>query len=155
MTKATFGAGCFWHVEETFSKLKGITKTTVGYEGGSTNNPTYTQVCTDTTGHAEVCEIEYNPKKIKYEDILNTFWKIHDPTQLNRQGPDVGTQYRSIIFYHSAKQKETAINSMKKQQKKTIKKIMTKIILAEKFWKAEEYHQKYFKKNGATCGINF
>jgi peptide-methionine (S)-S-oxide reductase len=154
MQKATFGAGCFWHVEEAFRYLKGVTSTTVGYMGGTLKNPTYEDVCTDKTGHAEVIEITYDPRKISYEDLLNVFWDIHDPTTKNRQGPDVGTQYRSVIFYHTLEQKTTAETSKKnlEQSKKYKKKIVTEITTATIFYPAEEYHQRYLAKHGlAAC----
>jgi peptide-methionine (S)-S-oxide reductase len=154
MQKATFGAGCFWHVEEAFRYLKGVTSTTVGYMGGTLKNPTYEDVCTDKTGHAEVVEITYHPEKISYEDLLNVFWDTHDPTTKNRQGPDVGTQYRSVIFYHTLEQKTTAETSKKKleQTRKYKKKIMTEITKATTFYPAEEYHQQYLVKHGlAAC----
>ena len=146
MEKATFGAGCFWGVEATFQKHKGVKKTTVGYMGGKIKNPTYEQVCTDKTGHAEVMQIIYDPEQISYEKLLEIFWEIHDPTQLNRQGPDIGTQYRSVIFYHNKEQKKLAEESKNKHQKKYNKKIVTEIILTAEFYPAEEYHQKYLEK---------
>jgi peptide-methionine (S)-S-oxide reductase len=154
MEKATFGAGCFWHVEEAFRHLKGVTATTAGYMGGTLKNPTYEDVCTDKTGHAEVVEIIYQPEKISYEQLLNVFWDIHDPTTKNRQGPDIGTQYRSVIFYHTSEQKTTAETSKKnlEQSKKYKKKIMTEITKATTFYPAEEYHQQYLAKHGlAAC----
>jgi len=152
MKKATFGAGCFWHVEDEFGKVKGVIKITVGYMGGTLKNPTYKDVCTDKTGHAEVCQIEYDPQKISYEKLLEIFWKIHNSTQLNRQGLDFGTQYRSVIFYHSEEQKKKAIESKKKEQKKYKNEIVTEIRPAKEFYKAEEYHQKYLqKRNLKTC----
>jgi len=154
MEKATFGAGCFWHVEEAFRHLKGVTSTTVGYMGGTLKNPTYEDVCTDKTGHAEVVEITYDPEKISYEDLLNVFWDIHDPTTKNRQGPDVGTQYRSVIFHHTVEQKTVAETSKKnlEQSKKYKKKIMTEITKSTTFYPAEEYHQQYLAKHGlAAC----
>jgi peptide-methionine (S)-S-oxide reductase len=154
MQKATFGAGCFWHVEEAFRHLKGVPSTTVGYMGGTPKNPTYEDVCTDKTGHAEVIEITYDPGKISYEDLLNVFWDIHDPTTKNRQGPDVGTQYRSVIFYHTLEQKTAAEISKKnlEQSRKYKKKIMTEITKATTFYSAEEYHQQYLAKHGlAAC----
>jgi len=154
MEKATFGAGCFWHVEEAFRHLKGVTYTTVGYMGGTLKNPTYEDVCTDKTGHAEVVEITYDPEKISYEDLLNVFWDIHDPTTKNRQGPDVGTQYRSVIFHHTVEQKTVAETSKKnlEQSKKYKKKIMTEITKSTTFYPAEEYHQQYLAKHGlAAC----
>jgi peptide-methionine (S)-S-oxide reductase len=154
MEKATFGAGCFWHAEEAFRHLKGVTSTTVGYMGGTLKNPTYEDVCTDKTGHAEVVEILYHPETISYEELLNVFWDIHDPTTKNRQGPDIGTQYRSIIFYHTLEQKAMAETSKKnlEQSRKHKKKIVTEITEATTFYPAEEYHQQYLAKHGlAAC----
>jgi peptide-methionine (S)-S-oxide reductase len=154
MEKATFGAGCFWHVEEAFRHLKGVTSVTVGYMGGTLKNPTYEEVCTDKTGHAEVVEIIYQPEKISYEELLNVFWDIHDPTTKNRQGPDIGTQYRSIIFYYTLEQKTAAETSKKnlEQSRKYKKKIVTEITKATTFYPAEEYHQQYLAKHGlAAC----
>jgi len=152
MEKATFGAGCFWGVEEKFRKIKGVVKTTVGYMGGELKNPTYVQVCTDKTGHAEVIQIIYDKEQISYEKLLEIFWEIHDPTQLNRQGPDIGTQYRSVIFYHNELQKKFAEEVKKQIQTKYIKKILTEITPAKEFYPAEEYHQKYLQKQGkASC----
>ena len=146
MQTATFGAGCFWGVEAKFQKIKGVKKTTVGYMGGKLKNPTYEQVCTDKTGHAEVIQIMYDEKQTSYEKLLKIFWEIHDPTQLNRQGPDIGTQYRSVIFYHNEKQKKFTEESKKQQQKKYNKKIVTEITPVKEFYPAEEYHQKYLQK---------
>ena len=148
--KATFGAGCFWHVEDIFSKTNGISSTKVGYIGGQLPNPTYEEVCTDKTGHAEAVQVEYNPDKISFEELLDVFWKNHNPTTLNRQGPDVGIQYRSAIFYHDEKQKETAENSKQTLNSSGIfdNPIITQIVPAPIFYEAEEYHQKYFKKHG-------
>ena len=146
MKKATFGAGCFWGVEATFQKIKGVKKTTVGYIGGKLKNPTYEQVCIDKTGHVEVIQIIYDPEQISYEKLLEIFWKIHDPTQLNRQGADIGTQYRSVIFYHDEKQKKLAEDSRNEQQKNYDKKIVTEITSEKEFYPAEEYHQKYLEK---------
>jgi peptide-methionine (S)-S-oxide reductase len=154
MEKATFGAGCFWHVEEAFRHLTGVTSTTVGYMGGTLKNPTYEDVCTDKTGHAEVLEVTYDPAKISYNDLLSVFWDIHDPTTKNRQGPDVGTQYRSVIFYHTLEQKTVAETSKRdlEQSKKYKKKVMTEITKATTFYPAEEYHQQYLAKHGlAAC----
>jgi peptide-methionine (S)-S-oxide reductase len=154
MEKATFGAGCFWHVEEAFRHLKGVNSTTVGYMGGTLKNPTYEDVCTDKTGHAEVLEVTYDPAKISYNDLLSVFWDIHDPTTKNRQGPDVGTQYRSVIFYHTLEQKTVAETSKRnlEQSKKYKKKVMTEITKATTFYPAEEYHQQYLAKHGlAAC----
>jgi peptide-methionine (S)-S-oxide reductase len=153
MEKATFGAGCFWHVQEAFRHLKGVTSTTVGYMGGTLKNPTYEDVCTDKTGHAEVVEILYHQETISYEDLLNVFWDIHDPTTQNRQGPDIGTQYRSVIFYHTLEQKTMAESSKKnlEQSRKYKKKIVTEITEATPFYPAEEYHQQYLAKHGLTA----
>jgi peptide-methionine (S)-S-oxide reductase len=154
MEKATFGAGCFWHVEEAFRHLKGVHSTKVGYSGGTTTNPTYEDVCTDKTGHAEVVEVTYDPRIITYEKLLSVFWEIHDPTTKNRQGPDVGTQYRSVIFYHTDEQKTAAEHSRDnlEQSKKYSKKIVTEISKAPTFYRAEEYHQQYLAKHGlAAC----
>jgi len=154
MEKATFAAGCFWGVEAVFEKSNGVEKTTVGYIGGKTKNPTYEQVCTDTTGHAEAIEIIYNPEEITYEQLLETFWMMHDPTQKNRQGPDIGTQYRSAIFYHNPEQKQTAEKSKIQKEKDLGVKIQTEITAATEFYPAEEYHQKYLKKQGReSCRI--
>ena len=148
--KATFGAGCFWHVEDLLSKTKGVTSTAVGYIGGQLPNPTYEEVCTDQTGHAEAVEVEFNPDEISYEKLLDVFWHNHNPTTLNRQGPDVGNQYRSAIFYHDETQKEIAEKSKQSldSSESFDDPIVTQIIPAPKFYKAEEYHQKYFKKQG-------
>lgn len=150
LEKATFGAGCFWHVEETFLKLDGVVSTAVGFMGGKLKNPTYENVCSGETGHAEVVQLVFDTKKISYKKLLDTFWKIHDPTALNRQGPDFGAQYRSVIFYHSRKQKKEATESKKLRQKKVSGEIVTEIEAASHFWKAEEYHQRYLQKRG--CG---
>ena len=150
--KATFAAGCFWHVEAAFRNLEGVINATVGYTGGNFENPTYEEVCSDKTGHAEVVQIEYDPSKVRYKKLLDVFWKIHDPTQLNRQGPDIGAQYRSAIFYHNEKQKNAAVASKEKLEKsgKYNKPIVTEIKLASTFYKAEEYHQRYLDKKGLT-----
>ena len=148
--KVTFGAGCFWHVEDLLHKTKGVKSTAVGYIGGKLQNPTYEEVCTDKTGHAEAVEVEYDPDEISFEDLLNVFWTNHNPTTLNSQGPDVGIQYRSAIFYHDEKQKEIAEKSKQElaQSGKFENPIVTEIVPAPTFYKAEEYHQKYFKKHG-------
>jgi peptide-methionine (S)-S-oxide reductase len=148
--KATFAAGCFWGVEEVFRTTKGVVSTRVGYTGGTTKKPTYEDVCTDKTGHAEAVEVTFDPKKVSFEKLLEIFWDNHDPTQLNRQGPDVGTQYRSAIYYHSAKQKAVAEKSLAKKQKELSRKIATRIAKASAFYPAEEYHQKYLMKKGAN-----
>ena len=146
MRKVTFAAGCFWGVEAVFERTGGVEKTTVGYTGGKIKNPTYEQVCTGKTGHAEALQIIYNPKIITYEQLLETFWMTHDPTQKNRQGPDIGTQYRSAIFYHDKEQKQKAERSKKQKEKELGIKIQTEITPAKEFYPAEEYHQKYLKK---------
>jgi peptide-methionine (S)-S-oxide reductase len=152
--KATFGAGCFWGVEETFRKLKGVTSTAAGYAGGTKESPTYEDVCTDETGHAEVVEIEYDPSQISYDRLLDVFWSNHNPTTLNRQGPDVGTQYRSVIFYHSPAQKAAAEKSKIERSGRFNRPIVTQIESAQKFWRAEEYHQRYLEKRGRShCAI--
>jgi peptide-methionine (S)-S-oxide reductase len=154
--KATFAAGCFWGVEENFRKLEGVISTSVGYTGGNAEKPTYEEVCTDKTGHAEAVEIEFDPKKISYAALLEVFWDSHNPTTKDRQGPDVGTQYRSAIFFHSAAQEKVARESMKRlaASGKWRAPIVTQIVPAEKFWKAEEYHQKYLMKQGKeSCHI--
>jgi peptide-methionine (S)-S-oxide reductase len=149
--KATFGAGCFWCVEDVFRRTKGVTSAMVGYSGGRTKNPTYNDVCTDLTGHAEVVQVEYDPNVLPYENLLDVFWNSHDPTQLNRQGPDIGTQYRSVIFYHDSQQEAIARKSKEilDMSGKLGKKIVTEIQPAVEFYKAEEYHQQY----SAKCGI--
>ena len=157
MTKldtATFAAGCFWGVEAEFSKLKGVASTTVGYTGGHTQRPTYRDVCSDTTGHAEAVEVVFDPSIVTYEQLLDTFWVIHDPTTPNRQGPDSGSQYRSAIFYHSPEQKDAALASKARLEKsgKLKRPAVTEIGPAAAFWRAEEYHQQYFRKHaGAAC----
>ena len=150
--KATFGAGCFWHVEDLLSKTKGVKSTKVGYIGGQLPNPTYDEVCTDKTGHAEAVEVEYDPNEISYEELLDVFWKNHNPTTLNRQGPDIGIQYRSVIFYHNDEQKEIAEKSKQTLEKSRQFKnpIVTEIVPTQAFYDAEEYHQKYFKKHGLS-----
>lgn len=155
MERATFGAGCFWGVEETFRQLKGVVSTAVGYEGGILNNPTYKDVCTDRTGHAEVVEVAYDPKQVSYERLLEVFWHSHNPTTLNRQGPDVGTQYRSVIFFHSPQQEKAARASKEKLQETSFKSpIVTQIVPASFFWKAEDYHQQYLAKRGlGSCHL--
>ena len=143
-----FGAGCFWGVEYNFSKLEGVKDVISGYSGGKTDNPTYEQVCSNTTEHAEVVLIDYDSDVVSYDTLLNTFWEKHDSTTLNRQGPDVGTQYRSAIFYFTEAQKEIAKKSLDYHQNKLAgRKIVTEITEAKEFWKAEEYHQKYFEKH--------
>ena len=148
MSKAMFGAGCFWGVEYNFAKLKGVREVLSGYSGGKTPNPTYEQVCSNSTEHAEVVMIDYDETQISYEELLDAFWMKHDPTTLNRQGPDVGNQYRSAIYYFDEKQQTLAKESLKNLQQKLEKSIVTEITKADTFWKAEEYHQKYFEKHG-------
>jgi peptide-methionine (S)-S-oxide reductase len=154
--KATFGGGCFWGVEAAFRQVEGVTATAVGYMGGTMENPTYRDVCTDETGHAEVVQVEYDPARLSYDKLLKVFWEVHDPTQLNRQGPDVGTQYRSAIFFHSPAQEAAAKASKEKLEKAgTFKRpIATQIVPAAEFWRAEDYHQQYLEKRGlAHCSI--
>ena len=152
--KATFGAGCFWGVEETFRKLKGVTSTAVGYAGGTKENPTYEDVCSDETGHAEVVQVEFDPSQISYDELLDVFWSNHNPTTLNRQGPDIGTQYRSVIFYHSPEQKTAAEKSKIDIGSRLNRPIVTQIEPARNFWRAEEYHQRYLEKRGQShCAI--
>jgi peptide-methionine (S)-S-oxide reductase len=156
MAKATFAAGCFWGVEATFRQLPGVTATRVGYIGGNTVTPTYKDVCTDTTGHAEAVEIDYDPAKLSYDQLLDVFWENHDPTQLNRQGPDFGKQYRTAIFCHSPEQEVAAKSSKEKLGKsgRFSKPIMTQIVPATTFYEAEDYHQQYLEKRGlASCHI--
>ena len=156
MEKATFAAGCFWGVEARFQQLPGVIATAVGYEGGSLASPSYQQVCTDRTGHAEAVEIDFDPSKITYQQLLDEFFALHDPTQLNRQGPDWGTQYRSVVFYHSPEQEKTAKETIARltAEKRFSKPIATQVVPAETFWRAEEYHQKYLEKRGAvSCHI--
>jgi peptide-methionine (S)-S-oxide reductase len=153
---AEFGAGCFWGVEVTFAQLPGVVETAVGYEGGAKENPSYKEVCTDHTGHAEVVQVAFDPAKISYDKLLETFFGLHDPTQVNRQGPDWGTQYRSVIFFHSPEQEKAAL-AMKERlgaEGRFSKPIATQVVPAETFWKAEDYHQKYLEKRGlAACHI--
>jgi peptide-methionine (S)-S-oxide reductase len=156
MEKATFAAGCFWGVEETFRKTRGVSKTSVGYIGGHTDKPTYEQVCSGRTGHAEACEVDFDPSIISYEDLCKLFFELHDPTTLNRQGPDVGEQYRSAIYYHDENQKETAkaVVAKLEQDKKFSRKIVTELVAAPEYFPAEEYHQQYFLKRGIShCHI--
>jgi peptide-methionine (S)-S-oxide reductase len=156
MEKATFAAGCFWGVEETFRQVPGVIETTVGYLGGHSANPTYKDVCTDETGHAEVVQVTFDPSKVSYEKLLDVFWSAHDPTTLNRQGPDIGTQYRSAIFFHSPEQERQARASKERMQVsgKFRRPIVTEITPASTFYPAEEYHQKYLAKRGLShCHI--
>jgi len=156
MEKATFAAGCFWGVEATFRALPGVKSTRVGYIGGQTDNPTYKEVCTDRTGHAEAVEVEFDPAQVKYADLLKVFWENHDPTQLNRQGPDWGSQYRSAIFFHTPEQQKAAEASKESLEKahRYSKPIVTQIVPAVTFFPAEDYHQQYLEKRGmASCHI--
>ena len=154
--KATFGAGCFWGVEAAFRQLPGVVSTQVGYAGGTLENPTYRDVCSDRTGHAEVVEVTYDPARVAYDDLLRIFWENHDPTQVNRQGPDVGAQYRTVIFYHSPEQRAAASASKAALEgaHKYRRPIATQIEPAGPFYRAEEYHQQYLEKRGlSTCHI--
>jgi peptide-methionine (S)-S-oxide reductase len=154
MEKATFAAGCFWGVESAFREIPGVTDAPCGYTGGTTENPTYRDVCSGRTGHAEAVEVVFDPTKVTYEQLLEAFWNMHDPTTPNRQGPDVGTQYRSAIFYHSAGQEAAARASKQKAQSRFRRPIVTEITPASAFFRAEEYHQRYFDKQGlASCHI--
>jgi peptide-methionine (S)-S-oxide reductase len=156
MEKATFGAGCFWGVEAAFRQIKGVKATAVGYMGGKLKDPTYQDVCTDRTGHAEVVQVEYDPSEVSYDDLLRVFWENHDPTTLNRQGPDTGTQYRSVIFFHTPEQEAAAKESKEALAKSGRYKrpIVTEIVPAPEFWRAEDYHQQYLEKRGlAHCHL--
>lgn len=156
MEKATFGAGCFWGVEATFQQIRGVTSTAVGYMGGTLRNPTYRDVCTNRTGHAEVLQVEFDPAVVSYDQLLGVFWENHDPTTLNRQGPDVGTQYRSVIFFHAPEQEAAARASKERLQKsgRCRGTIVTEITPAAEFWRAEEYHQRYLEKRGmVSCHV--
>ena len=152
MAKATFAAGCFWGVEETFRQVEGVLSTAVGYTGGTMPNPTYRDVCSGRTGHAEAVEVEYDPGKVSYEQLLEIFWSAHDPTTPNRQGPDIGTQYRSAIFYHTPEQQAAAAASKQAEQERHRRPIVTEITPASTFWRAEDYHQQYVaKRRGTGC----
>ena len=156
MEKATFGAGCFWGVEAAFQEIEGVTSTAVGYSGGTLANPTYQDVCSGRTGHAEVVQVEYDPAKVSYDRLLDVFWDNHDPTTVNRQGPDVGEQYRSAIFFHTPEQEAAARASKARleQSGRFRRPIVTEITPASEFWRAEEYHQRYLEKRGlAHCTI--
>ena len=148
---ATFAAGCFWGVEQVFRQVPGVTNATVGYEGGTLATPTYEDVCTDQTGHAEAVEVQFDPAKVTYERLLDFFFANHDPTTPNRQGPDVGTQYRSVIFFHTPEQQAAAKAAVERWQKKFKQPIVTQIVPAATFWRAEEYHQRYGEKHGIVC----
>ena len=157
MAKATFAAGCFWGVEAAFRQVKGVKETAVGYQGGHTKNPTYRDVCTDQTGHAEVVQVNYDPAEVSYEQLLQVFWENHNPTTVNRQGPDVGSQYRSAIFYHNEEQKVAALTSMDRLRDsgKYKNDIVTEITPAMEFYRAEDYHQQYLEKRGmSSCHID-
>jgi peptide-methionine (S)-S-oxide reductase len=154
--KATFGAGCFWGVESAFREVDGVVDAAVGYEGGHTVNPTYKDVCTDATGHAEVIEVDFDPSKVSYDALLQVFWTSHDPTQVNRQGPDFGTQYRTVIFYHTPEQQQAAQRSKEALEKsgRFSRPIATQIVPAQTFYRAEDYHQQYLAKRGVRhCHI--
>jgi peptide-methionine (S)-S-oxide reductase len=152
--KATFAAGCFWGVEVEFRNIEGVTDAQVGYTGGTTEQPTYKEVCSGRTGHAEAVEVTFDPSEVAYGELVDAFWRLHDPTQVNRQGWDIGSQYRSAIFTHSPEQARVAAESKARAQERLSKPIATQIVPAETFWPAEEYHQQYLVKNGrATCRI--
>lgn len=155
MEKATFAAGCFWGVEEAFYDEPGVISTRVGYTGGTLEHPTYQQVCSDTTGHAEAVEVTFDPSQISYTQLLKIFWQIHDPTQVDRQGPDVGSQYRSAIFYHTEEQRSEAESSCEDLDRsgRYQRSIATEVLPATEFWEAEAYHQQYHRKNGGGCGF--
>jgi peptide-methionine (S)-S-oxide reductase len=156
MEKATFGAGCFWGLQARFEQEPGVVETAAGYEGGSLDNPTYKDVCSDHTGHAEVVELTFDPQKVSYAALLDLFFELHDPTQVNRQGPDWGTQYRTVVFFHSPEQEAAARDAIARldASHKYAKPIATQVLPATTFWRAEEYHQKYLEKRGAvSCHI--
>ncbi|HEY8312636.1 MAG TPA: peptide-methionine (S)-S-oxide reductase MsrA [Candidatus Baltobacteraceae bacterium] len=150
---ATFAAGCFWGVEAAFHQVPGVLDAVSGYTGGHTADPSYRQVCGDTTGHAEAVEVRYDPSLVSYDALLDVFWKLHDPTTMNRQGPDVGSQYRSAIFTHGAEQAAAAEASLEREQASYKQPIVTEIVDAPAFYRAEDYHQRYFERNGAACHI--
>jgi peptide-methionine (S)-S-oxide reductase len=151
---ATFGAGCFWGVEAAYRQIQGVKSTRVGYAGGHTTEPTYREVCAGNTNHAEVVEVTFDPTRVSYEELLDVFWANHDPTQVNRQGPDVGTQYRTVVFFHSAEQEKSALAARDAVQERLPRPIATQIVPAEPFWEAEDYHQQYLEKRGlSTCKI--
>ena len=153
MAKAAFGAGCFWGVESAFRQIPGVTDAAVGYMGGSTPNPTYQQVCTDGTGHAETVEVDYDPQKVSYEKLLDAFFAMHDPTTMNRQGPDFGSQYRSVIFFYDPQQEAAARAKIEELTRagKFRRNIVTQVVPATQFYRGEEYHQRYFEKHGIAC----
>ena len=148
--KATFGAGCFWGVEAAFRQIEGVTRTRVGYTGGTLDNPTYEDVCSHRTGHAEVVEVTYDPERVSYDELLEVFWHKHDPTQLNRQGWDIGDQYRSVVFFYDGEQQEAALQSKAREQSNRPAPIVTQIEPAETFYEAEDYHQQYLEKRGRS-----
>jgi peptide-methionine (S)-S-oxide reductase len=151
---ATFGAGCFWGVEAAYRQIQGVKSTRVGYGGGHTEQPTYREVCSGNTNHAELVEVTFDPEKVSYEELLDVFWANHDPTQVNRQGPDIGTQYRTVVFFHSPGQEKSAIASRDALQERLDRPIATQIVAAQPFWEAEDYHQQYLEKRGlSTCKI--
>ena len=153
LQRATFAAGCFWGVQAAFDRVKGVVSTEVGYTGGKTENPTYKEVCTDRTGHAEAVDIRYDPEQVSFEQLLDAFFSMHNPTTPNRQGPDVGSQYRSAVFYHNDEQKEAAERKIAalNSSGRFSRPIVTEIVPATTFWRAEEYHQKYHEKHGGAC----
>lgn len=151
--KATFAAGCFWGVEHRFRQMPGVLDAVSGYIGGHKDKPAYKEVCRGETGHAEAVEITFDPRVITYETLLTAFWAMHDPTQLNRQGPDIGTQYRSAVFYHDEAQKEAALRIKDSLKEKFPKPVVTEIVPAAPFWPAEDYHQRYIEKNGGVCHL--
>jgi peptide-methionine (S)-S-oxide reductase len=155
MEKATFAAGCFWGVEDAFRQVKGVTDAAAGYTGGHLDDPTYEDVCGDATGHAEAVQVEFDPAQVSYEDLLALFWRMHDPTTPNRQGPDVGSQYRSAIFFHGPEQERAARASKEKEDRsgRHRRPVVTEIAPASRFWRAEEYHQRYNEKHGRSCRI--
>jgi peptide-methionine (S)-S-oxide reductase len=157
MRLATFGAGCFWGVEDAFRRVPGVVAAAVGYSGGTKVEPTYQEVCTGQTGHAEVVQVEYDPERLAYDTLLDVFWKIHDPTTRNRQGPDIGSQYRSVIFYHDDAQKTAAVASKQHAQAsgRYCRDIVTEIVPAAPFYRAEDYHQQYHDKHGGGCSLHW
>jgi peptide-methionine (S)-S-oxide reductase len=155
MEKATFAGGCFWGVEHLFNEMPGVIDAVSGYTGGSRDNPTYEQVCSGRTGHAEAVEVTYDPAKVTYNELLNAFWNMHDPTTLNRQGPDHGHQYRSAIFFHSPEQEKAALASKEQAQRYFDRPIVTEIVPAPQFWPAEDYHQRYFEKHQGHYSCHF
>ena len=155
LEKATFAGGCFWGVEHLFNQVPGVIEAVSGYEGGHVDHPSYEQVCMGRTGHAEAVEVTYDPSKVSYEQLLNSFWNMHDPTTLNRQGPDTGHQYRSVIFFHNPEQQRAALKSKEEAQRFFDKKIVTEIVPATDFWRAEDYHQRYFEKHPGHYSCHF